>query len=211
MYVHMWMSKKPITVDEDTPIMEARKIMVDNNIRRLPVMHRGKLVGIVTHSDIQEASPSNATSLSIYELHYLISKVKVKEIMTKNPLTVSPDDTLEKAALIMQDHKIGGLPVVKDGELAGVITETDIFEAFVEVMGLKEKGTRLTFELQHKPGALETITRVVKSHNINILSLASCRTKDESKRMVVMRLRTDDARRVIQDLASLGIQVQSEE
>jgi acetoin utilization protein AcuB len=207
----MWMSKKPITVDEDTPIMEARKVMVDNNIRRLPVMRRGKLVGIVTHSDIQEASPSNATSLSIYELHYLISKVKVKEIMTKNPLTVSPDDTLEKAALIMHDHKVGGLPVVKDGELVGVITETDIFEAFVEVMGLKEKGTRLTFELEHKPGALETITRVVKSHNINILSLASCRTEDESKRMVVMRLRTDDARQVVEDLASLGIRVQSEE
>jgi acetoin utilization protein AcuB len=131
MLVHERMSKHPITITEDTPINQAIKVMRDEKVRRLPVLSKkGELVGIVSEKDLLYASPSPATSLSIYELHYLVSKITVGRVMTKGVITVSEHTPLEEAARIMADNKIGGLPVVRDGKLVGIITESDLFKIF---------------------------------------------------------------------------------
>lgn len=120
------MTKNPITVESGTLVLDAQKIMRENNIRRLPVVDKGKLVGIVTQHDLLQASPSPATSLSVYELNYLLAKMRVKEVMTKNPVTVSPDTPFEEALRIGQEKKVGSLPVVDKGKLVGITTESDI-------------------------------------------------------------------------------------
>ena len=132
MYVRSRMSKNPITITRETTIAEALDIMRNNSIRRLPVMEKDKLVGIVTERDL-EVSPSPATSLSVFEINYLLAKMKIGDVLPKrqNVITVSPDALLEEAALLMRDHKIGALPVCEDGKLVGIITETNIFDAFI--------------------------------------------------------------------------------
>lgn len=129
--VRDWMTANPITVNPGTSVPEANTLMKQGRIRRLPVVDNGKLVGIVTIGDVREASPSDATSLSIYELNYLIAQLKVEKIMTKEPLTVAPEATIHDAAKLMLDHKIGGLLVVEKGRLVGIITESDIFRVLV--------------------------------------------------------------------------------
>ena len=138
MLVHERMSKHPITITEDTPINEAIKLMRDKKVRRLPVLNRkSELVGIVSEKDLLHVSPSPATSLSIYELNYLISKITAGEIMTTDVITVSEYTPLEEAARIMADNKIGGLPVMRDEELVGIITESDIFRSFTEILAAR--------------------------------------------------------------------------
>ncbi|HLE27443.1 MAG TPA: CBS domain-containing protein [Anaerolineales bacterium] len=128
-----WMTPNPITVTPETNLPEAHKIMKDNRIRRLPVVQDGQLVGIVTRGDIRGAEPSEATSLSIFELHYLVGKLTLDRIMTKNPVTVSPNTTIQDAANLMLNRKISGLPVVEDDRLMGIITESDIFRLVVKM------------------------------------------------------------------------------
>ncbi|MBI4787514.1 MAG: CBS domain-containing protein [Chloroflexi bacterium] len=125
------MTPDPVTIDPQTTLPEANRLMKECNVRRLPVIEKGKMVGIVTLGDIREASPSNATALSIYELNYLLARLSVGAIMSRDPLTVSPDTSIEAAARLMLEHKIGGLPVVADGRLVGIITESDIFRLLV--------------------------------------------------------------------------------
>jgi acetoin utilization protein AcuB len=129
--VKEWMTPDPVTIDPHTMLPEANRLMKECNVRRLPVVEKGQLVGIVTLGDIREASPSNATALSIYELHYLLARLSVDAIMTRDPFTVSPDTSIEAAARLMLDHRIGGLPVVAEGRLVGIITESDIFRLLV--------------------------------------------------------------------------------
>ena len=132
LHVKDWMTRRVITVDTRTSLPDAHKLMRTNNIRRLPVVERGRLVGIVTRSDIREASPSEATTLSIWEMHYQLSKLSVGVIMTKDPYTVTPDTTIKDAAKLMYTYKFGGLPVVNDaGELQGIMTESDIFRILI--------------------------------------------------------------------------------
>ena len=127
-----WMTRRVITVDTRTSLPDAHKVIRTNNSSRLPVVERGKLVGIVTRSDIREASPSEATTLSIWEMHYQLSKLAVGVIMTKDPYTIAADATIKDAAKLMYAHKIGGLPVVNEGgELQGIITESDIFRILI--------------------------------------------------------------------------------
>ena len=127
-----WMTKKVIPVGPKTTLPEANQLMKTNHIRRLPVVDKGRLVGIVTLGDVREASPSDATSLSVYEMNYLLAKLSVDQIMTRNPVTISPAAEIYEAADLMLHHKIGGLPVVDDGELVGMITESDIFRVLVQ-------------------------------------------------------------------------------
>jgi acetoin utilization protein AcuB len=126
-----WMTSDPITIDPHTTLPEANRLMRDCNVRRLPVVENGKLIGIVTLGDVREASPANATSLSIYELNYQLARLAVESIMARDPFTVSPDTSIEAAARLMLEHRIGGLPVVADGRLVGIITESDIFRMLV--------------------------------------------------------------------------------
>lgn len=130
--VKEWMSSPPITVTHDTPIMDAYQLMKDKNVRRLPVVKKGKLVGIITMSDVREVSPSEATTLTVWELNYLISKLTVAKIMSKNPYIVKMDAPMQEVAQIMLDRKVSGLPVVNDhNDLVGIITESDVFRMIV--------------------------------------------------------------------------------
>lgn len=141
LHVKDWMTRRVITVDPRTSLPDAHKLMRTNNIRRLPVVERGRLVGIVTRSDIREASPSEATTLSIWEMHYQLSKLSVGVIMTKDPFTVTPDTTIKDAAKLMYTYKFGGLPVVNDaGELQGIMTESDIFRILIAWFDEQEGG-----------------------------------------------------------------------
>ncbi len=131
--VRDWMTKDVMAVDAKTTLPEAHRIMKDRKIRRLPVVDgHGRLLGIITRGDVREASPSDATSLSIYEVHYLLAQLTVDSIMTKDPVTVTPDTPIKDAARIMLEKKISGLPVVQDGHIVGIITESDIFEGLIE-------------------------------------------------------------------------------
>jgi CBS domain-containing protein len=139
--VKNWMTRDVVTIDAEAGLSEAHRLMTDHGIRRLPVMKDGHLVGIVTLGDVREAEPSDATSLSIWEVNYLLAQLKVEKIMTQNPITISPSATIGEAAWLMLEYKISGLPVVdKAGNIVGIITESDIFRMVVQEWGLRAKG-----------------------------------------------------------------------
>ncbi|MDH3258404.1 MAG: CBS domain-containing protein, partial [Deltaproteobacteria bacterium] len=148
MIVERRMRKNPVWVDEEDSMKKAIDLLKEKGIRHLPVLRDGeKLVGIVSDRDIKAASPSPATSLEIREIYYLLDKIKIKQIMTKKPYTVSMGTPVEEAALIMREKKIGALPVVKDGKLIGIITETDILDAFLDAVGISRPGYRIEVAL----------------------------------------------------------------
>lgn len=132
-YLKEWMTSEPVTIDSETTVPEAHNILKENNFRRLPVVVDDKLVGIITRGDLREAGPSDATSLSIYELKYLIAMLKISEIMTPSPIVVSTETTLYDAAKLMLENKIGGLPVVDGDNVVGITTESDLFRALIEI------------------------------------------------------------------------------
>ncbi|MCP4416617.1 MAG: CBS domain-containing protein [Chloroflexi bacterium] len=132
LFVKDWMEVDVMTVEPKTRMLEAHQLMRSNKIRRVPVIHRGKVVGIITRSDVREAEPSDATSLNVWEINYLLNKLTVKDIMTKDVQTVSPDDTVKTAATLMHQLKIGALPVVNEkAGLVGILTESDIFRVLI--------------------------------------------------------------------------------
>src|SRR5690606_4186036 len=144
MLVSEWMTQGPRTVSPDTPVMEAMQYLREGGYRRLPVTRDGVLVGIVTDRDLKEATPSRATTLSIYELNYLLSKLKVKDVMRTPVITVRSSDTIEQAALLMEEHKVSGLPVLEGSDLVGILTITDLMRALVTFLALREGGKRVT-------------------------------------------------------------------
>lgn len=164
------MSRPVITCSPDLPISEALNTMKSDRIRRMPVVQNGKLVGIVSDHDLLNASPSPATSLSIWEMNYLLSRITVKDVMSKKVLTVSEDTPIEEAARIMADNKIGGLPVLKDDQVVGMITETDLFKIFLELMGAREKGVRVTALVQEKRGQLAKLAQAISGSGGNFLA-----------------------------------------
>jgi len=183
------MTRRPITITPDTPIEDALKLMKDERIRRLPVVDKkGRLVGIVTDKDLLYASPSPVTSLSIYELHYLLSKLTVQEVMTKEVITVTEDTPLEEAARLMADNKIGGLPVMRDGKLVGIITETDLFKIFLELLGARERGLRLSLLVPEEKGVLAQITGKIAQMGGNIISLGTFLGEDPTTRLVTVKV-----------------------
>lgn len=166
------MSKPVITVPPDLPIPEAHKKMRDQQIRRLPVVNgKGKLVGIISNEDVINASPSPATSLSIWEINYLINQIKVKDVMTKDVVTVEVNDTIEKAARLMADNKIGGLPVMAGKEVAGIITETDLFKLFMELTGARDAGLRVTALIPNKIGEIAALTQPISEAGGDIIAM----------------------------------------
>ena len=172
MLVGKRMTHNPITIKPDLPIAEALEWMRREKIRRFPVVDKkARLVGIVTHTDLLHAAPSSATSLNIWEVTYLLSQVKVKEVMTKEVITVDEDCLVEEAARIMADNKIGGLPVMRDGIVVGIITESDLFKVFLEILGAREKGVRLTLLAPYIKGSLAQIASRITEQGGNILAL----------------------------------------
>ncbi len=203
------MTKNPITVESDSLVLDAQKIMRENNIRRLPVVDKGKLVGIVTQHDLLQASPSPATSLSVYELNYLLSKMRVKEIMRKNPLTLSPDTPFEEALRIGQEKKIGSFPVVDEkGKLIGITTESDIVRILTRVLGLREEGSRITIEsLGKEMGELQKMIQVVDQHKTPILSMMTLPRPEKNDWMVALRVLAKDPEPIVKDLRKAGFNV----
>jgi acetoin utilization protein AcuB len=168
------MTKDLHTIPPDMAVAEALSFMRQHDVRRLPVVNKkGRLVGIVAEKDLLYASPSPATSLSVYEVGYLLSKLKVSEIMAKDVTTVDPDAPLEEAARIMADRGVGGLPVVKGRELVGIITETDIFKTILEMLGARDPGIRLTMTVRDEPGALSRITGTIAELQGDIIALGT--------------------------------------
>ncbi len=185
MLVYERMSKHPVTITENTSISEALKKMRDEKVRRLPVLDKqGKLVGIVSEKDLLYASPSPATSLSVHELHYLLAKLTIKELMTKEVITICEDCPIEEAARIMADNKIGGLPVVRNGTLVGIITETDLFKIFLELLGAREQGVRLTMLVKEEKGVLADLTHTIVEMGGNIVALGTFLGEDVTNRLV---------------------------
>lgn len=161
MYVKSKMTPNPVTVTPDVSISEAFGIMKERQFRRLPVVQGGQLIGIVTEKELQQVSPSKATSLSVFELNYLLEKTTIKDAMSKDPITVQDDDLIEKAALLMRSNKVGALPVLHGDKLVGIITESDIFDAFIDTMGFRNPGVRLDLQLKDAGGDIAAVTQVV--------------------------------------------------
>jgi acetoin utilization protein AcuB len=189
MLVKNRMSRHPITVTADVHIDEALKVMRDNKVRRLPVVDKdGQLVGIISEMDLLYASPSPATSLSVYEIHYLMARITVQDVMTKKVISIEEDTPLEEAARIMVDNKIGGLPVVRNGTLVGIITETDLFKIFLELLGAREKGVRLTLQTPNKKGVLASITGQIAQMGGDIISLGTFLGEDPTEGLLTIKV-----------------------
>lgn len=182
------MTHPVIHIPPEMAIQEALQLMRKENIRRTPVVKDGKLVGIVSDKDLLNASPSQATSLSVWELNYLLSKITVAEVMTKVVIVVTEDTPIEEAARIMADNKIGGLPVVNNGDVVGIVTETDIFRLMLELTGAREIGLRATFLLADKPGELAKVTNAVAEHSGNVIAVGTFSGDDQSTREVMMKV-----------------------
>lgn len=186
MFVINRMTKNPMTVTADTKVDEVAHLMKKHNFRRLPVVDDGKLVGFLSDSDLMRVAPSSATTLSRYEINSLLAKICVRDIMKKDVVSVNVDATIEEAALIMYKNKIGGMPVVSNmGAVVGVITETDIFKIFVDVMGLADGKTRITLEVTDKIGVVKDIAEIFGQAGVSIDSLITCKKEDNKYEIVI--------------------------
>ncbi len=188
MFVGERMSRHVISVTPDTPINEALAMFRKEHIRRAPVMKDGKMLGIVSERDLLNASPSQATSLSIWELNYLISKVTVKNVMSKKVLTVDKDTPIEEAARMMADQKIGGVPVMDSGKVVGIITETDLFKILLELMGARQKALRVTATIADEPGQLAQLTRAIAHNGGNFISFGMFSGPDANTKVVTFKV-----------------------
>ncbi len=174
MLVKYWMTADLVTVTPDTSVMKASQLMKQNNVRRLPVVdEKGALVGIVSDRDLKEASPSKATTLDVHELYYLLSELKVKDIMTRQVVTIKPDDTVEKAAVIMLEHKITGLPVVEDGKVVGILSQGDVFRVLTSITGVYRGGVQFALNLEDRPGSIKEVADVIRKHGGRMVSILS--------------------------------------
>lgn len=174
MLVKDWMTSEVITVEEDVSIMKASKLMKDKGFQHLPVVRQGRLTGIVSDRDLKEAHPSKATTLDIHELYYLLDKLQVKKVMSKNPHTVSGNETTDKAAALMLKHDISALPVVdQKGDLQGIITKGDVFRAMVSVSGIYQAPLQLCVEIEDRPGSIRKVTDVIRANGGRIVSMIS--------------------------------------
>lgn len=183
------MSKPVLSVSPETPVQDALAQMRKENVSRYPVLNKkGKLVGIVSESDLLNASPSDATTLSVWEINYLLSKITVERVMSKNVITVEEDSTLEEAARLMADHRIGGLPVMRNDSVVGIITETDLFRLFLEMMGGRESGIRVSVLIKEQPGMLHRLTKAIDEAGGNIIAVSTFAGESTEDREVTLKV-----------------------
>jgi acetoin utilization protein AcuB len=203
MRIKQMMTENPVTVSPDTLVLDAQRIMKEKNIRRLPVVDKGKLVGIVTKTELLETAPSVVRGLDD-----LLSKMKVKEIMRKNPVTVTPETPFEDALRIGQEKKIGSFPVVDDGKLLGITTESDIVRFLIHALGIHEEGSRITIVgSKEEWGWLEKIISIADQHKVIILSMIVVPRPKEGDWMIALRLNTKEPKSIVQDLKKEGYNV----
>ncbi len=188
MFVSDWMTKRVCTVSPDDSISDAARLAKEKGIKHLPVVKAGKLKGIISDRDIKEYVPSKATSLDVYELHYLLAKTKVRSVMKQRVYTVTPDTPVEEAAMIMFDNNIGCLPVMDKGGLVGIISDRDIFMVLVDITGVRHGGHRVCVTLEDRPGSIKEVADIIRKHGFNLRSiLTSGAGVKESWRRVVIR------------------------
>ena len=205
MLVKERMTRNPITVREDTSLDEALRIMKREKIRRLPILDDAdRLVGIVSDRDLLAASPSPATTLSKYEVGYLVSKITMREIMTREVITVEEDCPLEEVARVMADNKIGGVPVMRGNALVGIITETDLFKVFLEMLGGREQGLRVTILAQEGKGVLARLTGEIAQLGGNIVTLGTFLGDDPTTRLITFKVQDVSEEALLPVLEALG-------
>jgi len=189
--VQNWMSKDVVTVDEQTPIIEVMHLLEEHDIRHIPVTKEGKLVGMITDRDVKEASPSKATSLKAQELYYLLAEMKAKDVMKADPIVISPDQTMEVAAVKMLEHKVTGIPVVtRAGDLIGIISQGDVFRVLISITGIYQGGVQFAFNLEDRSGTIKEVANVLREEDAQIVSILSCiDTADEGYRHVFIRIK----------------------
>ena len=188
--VENWMNPNVITVDADDSMLDATKLLKEHNIRHLPVLEKGKLVGVITDRDLKRAAPSDATALEAHELLYLIANIKVREIMTRNPITVPYNYTIEEAAELLLQARISGMPVVnKDGDVIGTITQTDLFKVLISLTGVGKKGVQFAFLLEDRAGSIKDVADVIRAYGGRMASILSSYEKaPEGHRYVYIRM-----------------------
>ncbi|MGM0652276.1 MAG: CBS and ACT domain-containing protein [Bacillota bacterium] len=206
MYVRDYMSTDPVIIGPNDAVGDALELLKDHSIRRLPVVSKGKLIGLVTNTDLMKASPSPVTSLSIHEINYLYPKIKIKDIMTSDVITIGPDEAIEEAAVLMREKKLGTLVVVDRNNLVGIITESDLFKAFIDVFNFDRPGIKVVVSFEDKIGELGKLTSLISSMDILIISLIITYSKD-GKAVITMRLKTDQKDPVVKELEKNGYAV----
>jgi acetoin utilization protein AcuB len=209
MKIKHWMTKDPITVTPDTLAVEAQKIMKDNKFRRLPVVEKGKLAGIVTFRNLIEAAPSPATTLSIHELNYLIMRIKVKDLMKKNVVTLSPEDTVIDAIALGTKKDIGGFPVVDEkGKVVGIVTESQIGRALMNLFGTNIEKEIISLEnVDLQLGTIGNLTSLVEKLGVTILSIFSIPKRTTDLLRVFIRIKSDKKDEVVEALKKAGYEI----
>lgn len=206
------MSHPVISVTPEMPIVDALNMMKRKRIRRAPVIKDGKLIGIVSDKDLLNASPSPATSLSVWEMNYLLTKILIKDVMTRKVLCVQEDTPIEEAARIMVDNKIGGLPVMRGDGIVGIITETDLFKVLLELMGARESGVRVTAMLPDRPGQLALLTQAIASAGGNFIAFGQFTGDAATNKLVTFKvtgLDEDRVRQISQELVERIVDLRS--
>ncbi len=206
MLVRDVMTVQPVTVTEDTPIFDAMDLMRRHQFGRLLVTRQHELVGIVTELDLVRVAPSAATTLSVWEQNALLEKMRVREVMTRRPVTISPDDTVEEAARVMCERNISGLPVVAAGEVVGIVTESDLFRALIKMMHGTAPGARLTICVENRVGELANVASLISATGINILAVA-CTGGENGKSDIIFKVDTPEPADLIAKLAAAGYHV----
>lgn len=212
MYVGRKMTTDPITVKPDTPLFKARDLLREKNIKQLPVVdEQGNLVGLLTDRDIKQAWASPATTLSIYELTYVLQKMTVESVMVKDPITITADATIERAAKILHARRIGSLPVVENNKLVGIITSTDLMEVLLDALGITEESGRLVVLVRDRIGVLADVCSILKEANISILSMVTLPLHMYPGTFeLVMRVNSPDRERAVDHLTQEGYRVITE-
>lgn len=199
MFVRDFMSEEPIVVSFEASIPYTADLMRKHSLKRLPVIDKGKLVGLITEKDVAKSLPSPATSLSKHEINYLTAKMTVADAMTQDIITTTPDTTIEEAIMLMRQHDVGCLPVLENKILVGIITESNFFDALTKLFGLNRTGLRITVKVTDRIGVIADLTTLIKNLNLTLISLATFPTSDNTA-SVILRIATDDAQKVIREL-----------
>lgn len=188
MFVSDWMTKRVYTVSPDDSISDAVRMMKERKIKHLPVLKEGKIKGIVSDRDIKEFTPSSATTLDIYELHYILAKAKVRDIMKTRVITTTPETPVEEAAMVLYDRMIGCLPVVENGRLVGIISDRDIFHALIDITGVRHGGNRVYLSIEDRPGSIKEVADIIRKYGFSMQSiLTSYEGVEDGCRNIVIR------------------------
>ena len=204
MYVKNRMTSNPYIVAPEDTVNDTMMLMRQKRVKSLPVVKNGKLVGVVTEKQLAEITPSPATTLSVFEVSYLLSKTKIETIMTKDVVTISSNDLLEQASLLMRNHNVSCLPVLDNNKLVGIICESDIFDSFIDIMGLRDTGTRISIDIaEDKPGIVAEVAGIIAQSGINITHLVLYRNE------LIIRVNTLNVEQVEKSLSERGYAIKS--